>query len=435
MVPTKRLWGLVALGIPIAALCGAAGNMTPLWIYNALLLLVCYGSYRLAPTTSSLRIHRHFDSALSVRVPNRVVVEIENEGLESIVGVIRDEPPPRFQATRKEFGISLAPGELREFDYLVTPNERGGDFFRGTFFKQRCPLGLVEKIVRLRTEQPLRVYPNVLALREFDLLRQKGRLSQMGIRKSRIRGLGSEFESLREYGQGDDYRKIDWKATARRSKLVVRQYEQERNQAVVICLDIGRRMLSEIDGITKLDHALDSILLLAHAVVSSGDNVGLLVYADRVRRYIPPKKGRSQLATIIEAIHDLVAEPIESDPAGAYAYLSSRWKRRSLLIAFGDIEDRLQANEMIGAMSPVKRRHITLFARVADPRMKELVQAPVQAMTDMYSRSAALMLLSERKDASASFEAAGVHSLESEPQDLTAALVSFYFMVKERSLL
>lgn len=435
MVPTKRLWGLVALGIPIAAICGAMGQTAPILAYNLLLFLAAAASYRFAPSLHRFHVSRRFDSALSVRVPNRIVLQVENDSAEPIAGVLRDEPPPRFKSTKQEFNLSLSPGEYREFEYHVVPDERGGDFFRGTFFRQQCPLGLVDKIVKLRTEQPLRVYPNVLALREFDLLKQKGKLSQMGIRQSRLRGLGSEFESLRDYSQGDDYRKVDWKATARRGKLVVRQYEQERNQAVLIVLDVGRKMLSEVDGVTKLDHALDSILLLAHAVVTAGDNVGLFVYAERVRRYIPPKKGRNQLALIVEAIHDLVAEPVESDPGAAFAYLTSRWKRRSLLIAFADVEDGFQAADMSVALASLKRRHITLLARVADPKLKELVEMRVVSNRDLYHKTAALLLESDRRDATSRLESEGVHSLQAEPQDLTAALVSFYFRVKERSLL
>ncbi|MFN8221204.1 MAG: DUF58 domain-containing protein [Fimbriimonadales bacterium] len=435
MVPTKRFWVLAALGIPVGVLAGMSGSLWPLVGYDVLLLLALVVSYRLAPDVRHLQISRSFDPVLSVRTANRIVVKVVNDGVEEIRGTLRDEPPPGFGASRREFALDVRPGRQAQVEYLLTPTERGGDFFRGSFLRQECPLGLAERIVRLPTEQPVRVYPNVLALKEFDLLKQRGRLNQMGIRKSRVRGLGSEFESLRDYGEGDDFRKIDWKATARRGKLVVRQYEQERNQAVVICLDIGRRMLSEIDGVTKLDLALDAILMLAHAATHGGDNVGLLVYADRVRRYIPPGKGRGQSAAIIEAVHDLVAEPIESDHGAAFAYLGSRWKRRSLLVAFADADDRESAEGLTAAIGPVARRHLTLLARVADPRLNEAVGSPLTDSEALYLRSAGLLLKDDRRDAAMVFEAANLHTLEAEPQDLTGALVSYYFLVKERSLL
>ncbi|HEY0866735.1 MAG TPA: DUF58 domain-containing protein, partial [Fimbriimonas sp.] len=361
MVPTKRLWLLVALGVPIAALTTMAGAPSFVLFYDLALALAAYASWRLGPSTGGLRLTRRFDPVLSVRVPNRVQVTVENDGVEPVRALLRDEPPAGFLASRREFRVDIPPGQAADLEYTVTPSERGPDAFQGTFLRVACPMGLVEKQVRLDTEEPVRVYPNVLALKEFDLLKQQGRLREIGIRRSRARGIGTEFESLREYAEGDDYRKIDHKASARLGKLVVRQYEQERNQSVILCIDVGRHMLAEVDGVRKLDHVLDSILMLANAAVIAGDLVGLLVYADQVRRYIPPKKGRNQVSSVIDAIHDLVAEPVETDPIGAFAYLGLRWRRRSLLVNFTDFDDPDRARDLVAAFGPMARRHLALM--------------------------------------------------------------------------
>lgn len=435
MIPTKRFWLLVLLGVPLALLVGAMESIWILYAYNALLLVAAIVTARLSADPRSIRLSRHFDPVLSVRVPNKIDLKLVNEGLEAVRGVFRDEPPPTFQATKKQFPLNLKPGEEMTLGYQITPPERGSDYFRGTYVRLQCPLGLVEREVKLNTEQPIRVYPNVLALREFDLLKQKGKLRELGIRKSRMRGLGTEFESLRDYAEGDDYRKIDWKASARRGKMIVRQFEQERNQPVLLCIDVGRRMLSEVNGVTKLDHVLDSLLMLTHAAAISGDFVGLLVYSDTVKRYIPPRKGRNQLGIIIEAIHDLVADPVESDPQAAFAYLATRWKRRSLVVAFSDVEDPYEAKALSNALGGMVRRHLMLLARVGDPRLQEMALARAEDVPGLYGKAAALQFSGERKMAGTVLDSAGVHSLESEPQDLAASLVSFYFMVKERSLL
>lgn len=435
MVPTRRFWLLIACGIPLAFVAAASKSGLILLAYNGFLVIAAYVTSRLAPNTKGLRLVRKFDPALSVRVPNRVSLTLENTGGEPVAGKFRDEPPPGFPTGNREFVFSLEPGQMRDYSYEVTPPERGLDYFRGTFMRLQCPLGLVEKEAKLQTEQPVRVYPNVLALREFDLLRQKGKLRDIGIRKSRMRGIGTDFESLRDYGDGDDYRKIDWKASARREKLTVRQYEVERNQPVVLCIDVGRRMLSEIDGISKLDYALDSLLMLMHAATVAGDLVGLIVYNERVVRYIPPKKGRQQSGIIIQAIHDLMADPLESDPVQAFSYLSSRWKRRSLIVAFSDVEDKDEASRMSVALSPLANRHVTLLARIADPRLKELTEMKISETNDVYQKTAALMVDADRKLAGTVLDSHGVHTLEAEPQDLASALVSFYFMVKDRGMI
>jgi uncharacterized protein (DUF58 family) len=257
----------------------------------------------------------------------------------------------------------------------------------------------------------------------------------MGIRRSRFRGLGSEFESLREYAEGDDFRKIDHKASARRGKLIVRQYETERSQAVLILIDVGRHMLSEVNGVRKLDHVLDSLILLTNAASVAGDLVGLLVVSDTVRRYIPPRKGRSQVGMVIESCHDLVAEPVETDLIGGTSYLNGRWKRRSLVVVFSDYEDGDRAKEMVAALGSLTRRHLVLVVRVQDGRLNEAMQAPIDSTEAAYTRAAADLLLSERKEAAKLFSAARIHQLESEPQDLAANLVNFYMNVKERGLL
>jgi len=435
MVPTKRFWLFVALGLPIAAVAGIFGMPSLAIAYDVAVIVVAWLSGRIGPSPASLKVRRDFDPVLSVRAANKIVVTLTNESLEPIRGIVRDEPPPHFQASRREFPLEIGPEREMEFEYTLRPEERGSESFKGTFVRLACPLGLVVKQAKLDTEEPIRVYPNVLALREFDLLKQKGRLREMGIRRSRMRGLGTEFESLREYAEGDDYRKIDWKASARHNKLVVRQFEQERNQAVVIVIDIGRHMLSEVNGVRKLDHALDACLMLTNAAAHAGDFVGLLVYSDVVRRYIPPKKGRNQIGMIIEALHDLVAEPIESDPAAAFAFLASRWKRRSLVVTFTDLEDPDRARTLASALGPQARRHLLLIARVSDPRLKEATDTPMEKVEDMYISAAAGLLVSDRKAATSVLSASNIHNLESEPQDLAASLVSYYFDVKERSLL
>lgn len=435
MVPTKRFWLFVALGIPVAVIAGVAGMPSLAFAYNIALIGIAWMTGRMGPSPSSLKVRRTFDPVLSVRTSNKIVLTLTNDSLDPIRGILRDEPPTQFSASQREFRLDLGPERETELEYSLTPNERGSESFKGTYVRLACPLGLVVRQERLPTEEAIRVYPNVLALREFDLLKQKGRLREIGIRRSRMRGLGTEFESLREYAEGDDYRKIDWKASARHAKLVVRQFEQERNQAVVIVIDIGRHMLAEVNGVRKLDHALDACLMLTNAAAAAGDFVGLLVYSDVVRRYIPPKKGRNQIGMIIEALHDLVAEPIESDPAAAFAFLASRWKRRSLVVTFTDLEDPDRARLLTTALGPQARRHLLLLARVSDPKLMEALNPPMEKVEDMYLSAAAGLLVMDRRAATSVLSAANIHNLEAEPQELAAALVSFYFDVKERSLL
>jgi uncharacterized protein (DUF58 family) len=425
----------MGLGILVAAAAGTTGQYWIAFAYNASVLLIAWLSTKVGARGSSLKVSRRHDAVLSIRMANVVTLSLENDGNQPIRGRLRDEAPEDFLASQREFDFQLEPGERKELIYTLTPFERGSDHFRGTFVRVDCPFGLAQSESRIPNEDLVRVYPNVLALRQFDLLKQRGRLRDAGIRRTRMRGLGSDFESLRDYADGDDYRKIDWKATARRDRPTVRQFEVERNQAVIVCIDVGRLMLAEVDGVRKLDRALDACLMLLHAAADGGDLIGLLVYADTVQRYVPPRKGRNQVGAIIEALHDLIAEPVATDHIAAFSYLSSRWKRRALLVVFTDLDDAEGARHLTTGMLPLSRRHLTLLARVRDPKLDEAQRRKPNSIRDLYTRAAAELLMEDRRAAAKVLDAAGLHTLEAEPDDLAKALVSYYFLVKERSLL
>jgi uncharacterized protein (DUF58 family) len=434
LIPTRRFWGLVFLGIPLA-LVGAVvpGFERVLIPYNLGLLIALLGTAWLTPKADKLSLRRKFDNVLSVRMPNRVELSLENLGRMGVTGRLREAPPEFFFADRVEFAFDLDEGGYQTLSYHITPYERGEEFFGDFTVRLLAPLGLVEVERVVAGREAVRVYPNVLALREFDLLRQRGKLSLIGIRKTRIRGQGTEFESLRDY-HDDDYRRIDWKSTARRGKLVVRDYETERNQSVIVCVDIGRNMLAEVDGVTKLDHVLDASLMLIHAASSNNDLTGLLVFSDRVVNYVVPRKGRGHSASIIDAVHDLQPEVAESDYQNAFSYLASRYKRRSLVVIFTDAEETQQARRLREGLTALKR-HLVFVARVSDARIKELVSREIVEDRDVFTKAAALWYTNERQRAEMVLQSGGVRSIDAEPEELAQALVSAYLIVKETAAL
>ena len=433
-MPTPRFWWLAAAGVPLAAVAAGVGAPLVAVAYDLGLVAVAYATARLGPDPGLLRVTRRRDPVLSVRRANRVTLTVENEGDAPIAARLRDEPPPHWLATDKEFDVALRPGGLAERDYHVTPPERGTDEFRATFVRVRCPLGLVERQARLDTREEARVYPDVLALKEFGLLRQTGRLREMGIRRSRQRGRGTEFESLRPYTEGDDFRDLDWKATARTGEPIVRRHEAERNQAVIVALDLGRAMLAEADGVVKLDRALDALLMLAQAAALAGDQIGLIAYDDKVRLWVPPAKGRAQVGLLIRAAHDLQASAAASDPVGAFASLRSRWTRRALVVVFSDADDGDAAGPLAAALGPLSRRHRVLLCRVADPKLAAARRAPLASDDGMYLRAAAALLDEDRRVAGGVLSGAGVRVLEADPEELAAALVGAYLDARVEGL-
>jgi len=434
LVPTPRFWWLALAGVPVAAVALQIGSPALAVVYDVGLAVFAYATARFGPDPRQLKVTRRRDPVLSVRRQNRVVLTIENEGDVPISARLRDEPPPQWPSTNKEFDIALRPRGLVEKDYHVTPPERGSDAFQATFVRVKCPLGLVERQERLDTYEEARVYPDVLALKEFGLLRQTGRLREMGIRRSRQRGEGTEFESLRHYTEGDDFRTIDWKATARRGEPIVRRHEAEKNQAVIVAIDLGRAMLAETDGVVKLDRALDALLMLAQAAALAGDQIGLIAYDDKVRIWVPPAKGRAQVGLLIRAAHDLQASPSASDPVAAFASLSAKWKRRALIVVFSDADDADAAVPLAAALGPLSRRHRLLLCRVADPKLNAARKSPLELPEGMYLRAAAALLDEDRRTAGGVLSGAGVRVLEADPEELAVRLVGAYLDARVEGL-
>ncbi len=431
IVPTRRFWFLVALGIPLALAGIWVDGIEPLvLLYNLIIFSGLILGRVMTPPARNLRLSRVFDDVLSVNARNTIELVIENVGAGALVGELLDECPQDFQSTSRKFKLKLESGERQVLSYDVKPRERGSDFFPATFLRLKTPLGLSEVHHKIESVQPVEVYPNIKAIQSFDLLNQKGRLALMGVRRTRYRGQGTEFESLREYSD-DDFRRIDWKSTARRGKLVVRDYEVERNQAVFIAIDIGRHMLSEADGRLKLDHVLDTALLMMHAADRAGDQVGLLVFAERVVKFVPPRRGKAHINMLLEAIHDLRALPVESNVQGAMQYFASRWKRRALVVLFTDVEEERESKRLTQAIKPLRMRHLWFLVRVMDPRLKQLGHAPIASEEAMYDAGAYEWYMKRREDARVALSQSGLRQIEAEPEDLAGALVNAYWQVKQ----
>ncbi len=435
MIPTPRLWALLGLGIPIALLgLVAPGAERLVLLYNIVVLGAFFASGTMGKRFVPIRASRSTDAVLSVRVRNSVHLTIENLSGSPIRFRVRDEAPENCEVGENEFWMSLGPRRIGQKTYTVVPQSRGNWSFRGLFVRYYAPLGLAMIDTQIIEEVPVRVYPNVKAVQEFELLKQAGHLNLMGLRRSKLRGLGTQFESLREYND-DDFRVIDWKASARRGKLVVRNFEQETNQGLVVCVDIGRHMLGEVEGVRKIDHCLDAALLLMHAAEREGDQVGLLLFNDIVHRYIQPRRGTGQIARILEAIYSAMAEPIQPDYAGAFGFLATRWKRRSLIVVFTDAETEDQATDLSIALAQLRRRHLVYVVRVSDPKIREALGNPVFTEQELFDRSSALWYLQDRRKAEVTLKNQRIHSVEAEPQELATELVHAYLRVKQHNLL
>jgi len=294
---------------------------------------------------------------------------------------------------------------------------------------------MIQRQRQIQASQRVKVYPNMKEAQRFNLLARRGRLQQVGIRKARLQGAGREFESLRDYQPDDELRRIDWKATARRGDLVSRQYEVEKSQNVMLVLDVGRTMLAEVEGIQKIDYAINAALMLAYVAADTDDNVGLLVFADTVQTYLPPKKGRAQLHAILEALHNIQASLVEPDYLQALTFLQTRFRKRSLMVCFTDLWDPDSSHMTIAELARLQPRHMVAAVTLLDTKLKDAAEQEPATVTAVYKKAVAMQVLQDRQRALSALTQRGILVVDSPAEKLSADLVNKYLEVKERSKL
>jgi uncharacterized protein (DUF58 family) len=280
----------------------------------------------------------------------------------------------------------------------------------------------------------VRVYPDVLAVRAYDLWARQDRQQAMtGTLK--MRGGETEFERLRQYTRDDEFRHIDWKATARRRALTVRQFQTETEQNVLLLLDCGRAMRAEAEGLSFLDHALNASLMLAHVALTRGDQVGLLAFDDAPRGFVAPGGGDATERKIIRAVYDLEARLVEPDYAAAFAFARTRVRKRSLVVLLTQVLDQAAAARVSALLRGLMPRHLALCVLLRDRDVDQLVAGEVKDPRELYVRGAAAEAILWREALIRDLKSAGVLVLDAYPEQMTPQVVKRYVEVKARQLL
>jgi uncharacterized protein (DUF58 family) len=296
------------------------------------------------------------------------------------------------------------------------------------------PLGLVSRQERLVVPGSFDVYPDVHAARQLEMLRRQGR-KDAAMGSLRVRGGDTEFERLRPYQRGDEARHVDWRATARRDDMTVRQFQAESDQNVVFAIDTGRGMRGESSGIAHIDRALNAALLTADVALRGGDKAGMLAFDDAPRTFLRPTNGASAGRKIARASHALEAGLAATDYRAAMTFLKTELRARSLLVVFTNLLEPRSAKELAQAMKMLMPRHLPLCILLQDPELTALAAGDVETEGDLYVRAAAAESLGFREAILRQLRSSGVLVLDARPEEMTPSLVNRYLEVKARRLL
>jgi uncharacterized protein (DUF58 family) len=413
--------------------------------WDGLVLLAAFADWLRLPPPQAITVERSWGNAPALDSETEIELAVESVAPERGGTILEcsltDDLPPAMEATPASRKLRVYQGIRASLRYRIEPRERGDVQAGAVFVRYRSGLGLVERWAMAPLEQTVRVYPALRQGEDQQIFLARGRQVDLQLRQVRQRGLGRDFESLREYLEGDDLRDVCWTATARRGELITRRYQTERSQAVWIVLDAGRLLQAKSgDGAeggrhSKLDHACSTAVALAQLALYSGDRVGLLVYGQTIQQRVLPGRGTAHLRQIVEALAVARAEPSEADHLRATATLNRYQPRRALILWITDLAETAMRPEVIDGAMQLLHRHVLLFVAMAQPEVEAIAAAWPKNVEQMFRASAAQELTSRRELLLARLREQGALTLDLDPTKLTSAVLNQYLRVKERAML
>ncbi|PYS66335.1 MAG: hypothetical protein DMF76_00665 [Acidobacteria bacterium] len=360
-----------------------------------------------------VRIERHFGGRFAVGAETEVRIEIANHTARDISLIVKDEYPPLMKLSgAREARVDVEAQTSAALVYELTPTKRGRFEFGSIAVRFLSRWRLVWYQTRVDAPVAVKVYPNMRRARQVELRALGKRSFVAARRKSQWRGEGREFESLRDYVRGDEMRHISWTATARRGRLVTRQYQMERDQTILIMLDA-----------------------VMSAAARAGDNAGLLVFGRRIKAFLPPKRGAEHLDAALEALHAIEPEMIEPSYSRAFEFAAANSRRRSLVVVLTDLVDEEGSRELLSSLKLLRPRHLPLVVTIADRDLKAVVREMPQNERELFTQSVAEEIMYQREAALRLVESQGGLALDVTAAVLAPKLLESYLRVKERGLL
>lgn len=435
LLTRRGLWLLaLSAGIALLAYFLPSAPDVLLLVDAALLAGLCVDALltpRIAGETIS--ITRDAARAFSLGRAGEVTYRWRNEGSRRARLHVREVRPAVIGGTLATRAIAVpAHGQLRE-SLTVTPVRRGHEATEGAFAIDSIgPLGLGMRRGSLALPWDVRVYPVLTAARRRAAMAQAMRRRDPGTRPLRRLGEGRLFESLRDFVPGDDPRHVDWKATARRRKLITRQFEAERRQQVLLVLDAGRLMTADVAGVSRLEMVVQAALEMAYAAAQHDDNVGIMVFADDVKHFVTPQRGRRGLKQVLDVLSDVTPTLVEPDYPGAFRYLAARNRKRALTIVFTDVIDRLASEALVANLASLRPRHLPLAVTLRNPELDAVAVRRPEIATDAWRKAAAEEMLRAREEALSHMRRAGVMVLDVAPERAAESVVERYLELKRR---
>lgn len=403
--------------------------------WDVTLLLVAFFDGWQLPRPGHIQLTRAWITAPALGNTTEIELSVLQGGKQLLFCRLLDNLPAAFLESPDWQPLTAYPGIPAKLRYTLSPRARGDHATGNLYLRYRSGVGLIERWAVADLPQTVRIYPAVRPLEEQSLFLARTRQVELQLRKQRQRGHGREFESLRDYLEGDDLRDVCWKASARRGALVSKQHQIERSQPVWLMIDAGRLLQARVGNYTKLDYATTTALAMSQLALVSGDRVGLLAYGRDTQQVLAPARGRTHLRLMMESLALVHSEPSEADHLRATVTLNRLQPRRSLVLWLTDLAETSMRPEIVDGAAQLMRRHLVLLVAIEQRDLKRIAATRPENPKQMFECAAAQELVHWREVLLARLRQRGALTLETYPEDMTASVLNRYLEIKEKALL
>lgn len=433
--PERRFALIVAIAGLVWLLPGGLGATAGSAAIAAIALLAAI-DFALLPSRRAITLTRALPEHVGIGDTVHGTYTLQSHWPRALVVRMADHLSPFMTGGAGPTTTTLAPFAAKELGFQLTGETRGRAILGPVGARVCTPIGLLSARYLFAADDSIMVIPSLSGVRRFRMLAMQHRLQAAGVRSLRRRGEGFTFANLREYAIGDDPRRIDWKATARRAQLITREYTVERSQTVITLIDAGRAMTQMAMNRSRFEAALSSALILTDIAANAGDRVGTLVFDNEIRAYVPARPGRGALQTIRDAFVPLQPSSNEPDYAGAFRYLAAHQRKRALIVFITDVIDPRASQALIAHVSRSAARHLAVVVALRnDAIFAAALPRAVGGADTLYESAAAEELILAREEALTRMRRAGVSVLDVSPQQMTASLINRYLEIKSRGAL
>ncbi len=407
-------------------------GLTALLIF---LLLVLFDTMVLYGSRISVQATRSITKVLSLGDDNPIKITVRNSSSVALVITVIDELPEQFQVRNFKWEKKFPANQSEELIYNLKPLTRGEYFFGEVHCFVRTGLGLIRRKISYPLGGMVQVYPSIIQMKRFELKSFIRTSQEYGVKKMQRIGHSYEFEHIKHYVAGDDFRSINWKATGRRAQLMVNQYEDEKSQQVYCLLDRSRIMHMPFGGLSLLDYSVNASLVISNIVLQKQDKAGLITFSDRIGTAIKAERSKQQLKKILEALYNEEEQPVEANYELMYVGARRFIKGRSLLFLFTNFESEYALQRVIPQLRNLNRQHLLVVVFFENTEISDFTKQPSQNLEELYTQVTAEDHLYQKMQLVQQLKQFGIMSILTKPENLTVNTINKYLELKSRGLI